>query len=54
MLLSKEGCQKLGIIPSNFPCITASASGSVMEIVAPPDGGHPDAPSPCTPRQDGT
>ena len=30
MLLSKEGCQKLGIIPSNFPCITASASGSVM------------------------
>ena len=54
MLLSKEGCQKLGIIPSNFPCITASASGSVMEIVAPPDGGHLDAPSPCTPRQDGT
>ena len=55
MLLSKDACQKLGIIPSNFPSISVSAaSAQAMEVVAPPDGGHPEAPSPCRPKADGT
>ena len=57
MLLSREACRKLGIIPDNFPCVTSTPSArgaNVMEVVAPPDGGHPEAPSPCTPGQDGT
>ena len=28
--------------------------GTVMEVIAPPDGGHPSLPSPCNPRPDGS
>ena len=51
MLLSKEACQKLGIITDSFPEV---GGATVMEVVSPPDGGHPESPSPCTPRPDGT
>ena len=55
ILLSKEVCQKLGIIPDNFPCIVSCAEDpTVMEVLAPPNGGHPETPLPCTPRLDGT
>ena len=69
LLLSRDACEKLGIIPADFPSINSCPPGNggsmiimedskgstvVMEVVAPPNEGHPALPSPCNPRSDGT
>ena len=66
LLLSRDACEKLGIIPGDFPSINSCTPRSepaqpggegstiVMEVVAPPDRGHPSLPSPCNPRPDGS